>query len=35
VFRLREQLFDANSKVKVVVQEFEAYKVLKEIESLQ
>lgn len=35
MFQLKEELFDANNKVKVLTQEFEAYKILKDIESLQ
>lgn len=35
VFKLKEEIFDANNKVKVLIQQFEAYKILKEIESIQ
>lgn len=35
VYQLKEELFDANNKVKLITQEFEAYKILKQIESVQ
>lgn len=35
VYRLKEELFDASNKVKLITQEFEAYKILKEIEHVQ
>lgn len=31
VYRLKEELFDATNKVKLLTQEFEAYKILKDI----
>lgn len=35
VFTLKEELFDATNKVKLLTQEFEAFKILKQIESIQ
>ena len=35
MYRLKEELFDATNKVKLLTQEFEAYKILKDIENVQ
>jgi len=35
VFTLKEELFDASNKVKLLTQEFEAFKILRQIESIQ